>query len=113
MSHPIISIWRTADDKADVIEVRDVKNEIDGKALEETHGHKGIPYGPASLSGGNPRWKPPMGGFYLKKWKPPSMPLAIKWGVSTFLGRNPPRGVSTGGFPLDKLAGPYGIGCMK
>ena len=45
MSHPIISIWRTADDKADVIEVRDVKNEIDGKALEETHGHKGILFG--------------------------------------------------------------------
>ena len=39
-----------------------------------------------------------MGGFYLTKWTPPlRMLLAIKWGVST------------GGFPTDKLASPYGI----
>ena len=56
---------------------------------------KFVPYGPASLSGENPQVEPPMGGFYLKKWKPHSMLLAIKWGVSR-------------GFPPDKLAGPYG-----
>ena len=55
---------------------------------------------------GVPQWKPPMGGFYLKKWKPPSMPLAIKWGVSTFLGRKIwffaqilARSSDPGGFP--------------
>ena len=48
---------------------------------------------PVETLGGNPPW----GGSTLQSGPPPlRMLLAIKWGVST------------GGFPPDKLAGPYG-----
>ena len=51
-----------------------------------------VPCGPASLSSGNPRWKPPV--------ETPQSANSYQVGASNFRGGNPPWGGFTKGLPL-------------